>query len=202
VIERGAAEADRAFVLLHGWGAPGDDLVSLADELAALSHRPMRVIVPAAPIAMRHGGRAWYDLHADDATRQAARARGSIEAVVRTLGERGVAPEHVIVGGFSQGAILSIELALVGQPRVGGIAVLSGRALEHPARTYRALEHLPIFQSHGRSDDRIPFARGEAFREAATRAGASVEHVPFEGGHAIPPVVVTALAAWLERTLA
>lgn len=200
VVERGDPSADAAFVLLHGWGAPGDDLVALGEELAGAAR--MRVIVPAAPIAMSHGGRAWYDLHASDAEAGAARARRQLEGVVATLEARGVPSRRIVVGGFSQGAILSIEVGLArrGAP-LGGLAILSGRALEHPAAAYGALRGLPIFQSHGRADERIPFARGEAFRTRATRAGALVEHLPFEGGHAIPGEVVRSLGAWLGRAL-
>jgi phospholipase/carboxylesterase len=200
VVERGDPRADAALVLLHGWGAPGDDLVPLGEELASAA--PMRVIVPAAPRAMSHGGRAWYDLHATDAEAQAARARRQLEGVVATLEARGVPARRIVVGGFSQGAILSIEVGLARRTPIAGLAVLSGRALEHPARAYAALRGVPIFQSHGRADDRIPFARGEAFRVRATDAGALVEHLPFEGGHAIPPEVVRALGAWLGRVLA
>ncbi len=201
VIERGDASADAAFVLLHGYGAPGDDLVSLADELVARCGRPLRVIVPAAPIAMGRGGRAWYEIESPDAMAQARRAREAIEGVITTLGERGVRSERVIVGGFSQGGILSIETAVDGHASLAGIAVLSGRSLPHSDTAYAALEGLPIFQAHGQSDARIAFAEGEAFRETAVRSGARLEPLVFDGGHAIPPEVVVGLAAWIGRTL-
>jgi phospholipase/carboxylesterase len=201
VIERGDASADAAFVLLHGYGAPGADLVSLADEVIARCERPLRVIVPAAPIAMQGGGRAWYEIDSPDAQAQARRAREAIGGVVATLAERGVPSERVIVGGFSQGGILSIETAVDGRAHLAGIAVLSGRSLPHPDASHAALEGLPIFQAHGRSDARIAFAQGEAFREIAIRAGARVEPLVFEGGHTIPPEVVVGLASWIERTL-
>lgn len=201
VIERGDAHADAAFVLLHGYGAPGADLVSLADEVIARCGRPLRVIVPAAPIAMQGGGRAWYEIDSPDAEAQARRARESIEGVVSTLAERGVPSERVIVGGFSQGGILSIETAVDGHARLAGIAVLSGRSLPHEERAYAVLRDLPIFQAHGTSDARIAFAQGEAFRETALRSGAQLEPLVFEGGHTIPPEVVVGLASWIGRTL-
>jgi phospholipase/carboxylesterase len=201
VIERGDTSADAAFVLLHGYGAPGDDLVSLADELVARCGRPLRVIVPAAPIVRSGSGRAWYEIESRDAMTQAARAREAIEGVITTLGERGVPSERVIVGGFSQGGILSIETAVDGHARLAGIAVLSGRSLPHDDAAYGALRDLPVFQAHGRSDARIAFAEGEAFRETALRSGARVEPLVFEGGHTIPPEVVVGLAAWIARTL-
>ncbi len=199
VVERGDPHAQRALVLLHGWGATGDDLVPLAEELTRAT--PMRVIVPAAPIAMSHGGRAWYDLHAADSDAQAARARTQLEGVIATLEARGVPASRIVIGGFSQGAILSIEVGLARRTPLAGLALLSGRALSHPPRAYRALAGVPVFLSHGRQDERIAFSRSEAFRERASEAGAVLEHHPFDGGHEIPPLVVAALMSWLARTL-
>lgn len=197
VIERGDPSADLAFVLMHGYGAPGDDLVSLADELVRRVPRPLRVVVPAAPIAMSHGGRAWYEIDSAEAPAQTERACVAIEGVIETLAARGVSASRVIVGGFSQGGILSIETALRGHVRLAGIAVLSGRALPHAETDYGRLASLRIFQAHGRADARIAFAQGEAFGAAATRAGAVLEPVVFDGGHTIPPEVVVALARWI-----
>lgn len=197
VIERGDPSADLAFVLMHGYGAPGDDLVSLADELVSRVPRPLRVVVPAAPLAMSHGGRAWYEIDSPEAGAQTERACVAIEGVIATLAASGVPTSRVIVGGFSQGGILSIETALRGHVRLAGIAVLSGRALPHPETDYGRLASLRVFQAHGRADARIAFAQGEAFGAAATRAGAVLEPVVFDGGHTIPPEVVVALARWI-----
>lgn len=201
MIERGDPRADAALVLLHGYGAPGDDLAALGDALAARAGRPLRVIVPAAPIAMSHGGRAWYVLDGGDPAAQTRRSREALEGVLATLAARGVPSRRVVVGGFSQGALLSIEVAIAAEQPIAGIAVLSGRALEHPPADFERLRGLPVFQAHGRADARIAFALGERFRDDATRAGAQVEFLPFEGGHSIPGEVESALAAWLGRTL-
>src|SRR5258708_37201921 len=55
---------DRAVIVLHGWGAPGDDLVPLAE---ALNRPGVRFFVPAAPLSEVGGGRAWW--HLDPNTR-------------------------------------------------------------------------------------------------------------------------------------
>jgi phospholipase/carboxylesterase len=197
VIERGDPSGGLAFVLMHGYGAPGDDLVSLAEELVRRVPRPLRVVVPAAPIAMSHGARAWYEIDSPEAAAQTERACVAIEGMIATLSASGVPASRVSVGGFSQGGILSIEAALRGHARLAGIVVLSGRALPHDESDYRRLASLRIFQAHGRSDARIAFAQGEAFGAAATRAGAVLEPVVFDGGHTIPPDVVVALARWI-----
>lgn len=141
---------------------------------------------------------AWYEIHAADEAAQIARARAAIEGILFTLlSTRGIAEDRVVLGGFSQGAIMSIEVALASIRPLAGIAILSGRSLSHPASQYARLRGLPIFASHGRSDSRIPFERGEAFMDQASAAGAQVERVVFEGDHTIPSSVVSSLSTWL-----
>lgn len=200
VVEVGERDARDVFVLLHGYGAPGDDLVPLAESLAARVMRPLRVVVPAAPIAMGASSRAWYPL--DDEAR-ATSARDRLEALLRELEAEGVSRDRVIVGGFSQGAMMSIELALSVTPPIRGIVVLSGRMLDHHApEELRALDGVAVFWAHGRVDPRVPFERGLAFADRAEAAGARVERHAFDGRHTIPPAITEDLAAWLERTFA
>lgn len=194
-MQRGPDAAPLTFVLLHGFGARGDDLVSLADELVART--PCRFVVPEAPVPMGPEGRAWYAIRAADEAAQIARARTAISGVIHTVVGTGVARSRIVVGGFSQGGIMSIEAALV-TPGLAGIAVLSGRSLPHREAEVRALSGLRVFASHGRQDTRIAFAEGEAFMAQASAAGAVVDRSIFDGGHAIPPVVVSGLATWLQ----
>jgi phospholipase/carboxylesterase len=199
VIERGSQKSPWAVVLLHGYGSIPDDLVPLAETLAA--RVDARFIVPAAPRPFRggDGGRVWFEQHFPDAQAQIRAARTEIDGVIETLQARGIDPHHVVVGGFSQGAILSIEMALAGRHALGGIAVLSGRALSHPAQNYRRLAGLPIFSSHGRNDTRVKFTRGELFVRRARSSGADVHFVAFDGEHEIPAATVTALTNWLAE---
>jgi phospholipase/carboxylesterase len=198
VVERGAGAC--AVVLLHGYGSAPDDLVPLGESLA--SQVPARFVMPAAPRPFRGGppGRVWFDQHESDVSDQIRAARGAVDGVIETLRARGAT--RVVVGGFSQGAILSIDMALAGAHRPDAIAVLSGRALGHPRSSYRRLHALPIFESHGTADSMVPFARGETFATRAREAGAEVRFERFDGDHEIPPAVVTALASWLREVCA
>src|SRR4051812_49335758 len=89
-----------AVVALHGWGAPGDDLVPLAE---ALNRPGARFFVPAAPLPEMGGGRAWWHLdpssrppHASTdelpphfrPTPAVEAARGAVQALISTVVER------------------------------------------------------------------------------------------------------------------
>ena len=217
VTQMGAEErGGHAVVLLHGYGAHGDDLVSLAREL--LQPRT-RFVLPAAPIAMANGGRAWWAIDAADRPRYvtdsgasaASSAAGSAtstpaldfarSAVERVLAGTvaSYAPDTLSIAGFSQGAMLSLDVALVAPPAVSRVALLSGALLEDAAaRLERYADAKPaIFVSHGREDRRLPFSGAERMRTELSSRGFDVTWRPFTGGHEIPGDIVRELRHFL-----
>jgi phospholipase/carboxylesterase len=197
-----------AVVLLHGWGASGDDLVSLAHDLA----RPRtRFFVPAAPL-VEGAGRAWWHLDADRPShafdgempegyqprRQVSAVRRAVQTLLRTIRSR-YAPDVLVLGGFSQGAMLSLDVALAADPAVDRVAVLSGSLLAdsleglHATRTSRP----PIFMSHGRRDAMLSFQGSERAKLTLEQHGFAVTWHPFEGAHEIPRAVVEHLKDFL-----
>jgi phospholipase/carboxylesterase len=210
------AQPRQVVVLLHGWGASGEDLVPLGEALAA----PGRLLVfPEAPLAGPWGGRAWWhlDLVALEAARASGQdrdlratvpvglpaARASILALLDELEQRTRLPRSaVILGGFSQGAMLAVDAALASQPHPGALVVLSGTLVaeaEWTAALAAARPPIPVFMSHGRVDPVLPFRLAEALRERVAAAGHPVTWVPFGGGHEIPRAVLAALASFLPR---
>jgi phospholipase/carboxylesterase len=199
-----------AIVLLHGWGAPGDDLVPLAHELAAPR---TRFFVPAAPLAEVGGGRAWWHLDPADRPahawsdqeaashqphRQVLAVRAAIQQLLRDIRSRH-RPDRLVLGGFSQGAMLSLDVALAAEPPVDRVFALSGVLLSDSLQALKAFRQAkpPVFISHGRQDPVLNFQGGQKAKELLERHGFAVEFHPFDGGHEIPPPVVAALRAFL-----
>ena len=196
-------------VLLHGWRARGDDLVSLARELA---RRGTRFLVPAALLVEPNGGRAWWrldsgvrpahvskdELPADyHPSAQLAAARGAVQALLRDAQQR-YAPDSIAVVGFSQGAMLALDLGLAGEPPIERVAVLSGVLVADSLPALHAKQGKPaVFVSHGRSDQMLPFAEAASIESVLKPYGIPVTFFPFEGGHQIPSAVVEQLRAFL-----
>jgi phospholipase/carboxylesterase len=204
-------------VLLHGFGASGDDLVSVADVIDA----PVRFVFPEAPLEL--GGlygdaRAWWmldlaRLEADQrrgipSDRRAeipdglAEARAHVMRLLEQLEARYAIPaERIVLGGFSQGAMLALDVALHRGTRPAGVILMSGTLIAEPIWQPRlpSLAGVPMMISHGRQDGLLPFDAAERLRDQLTAAGAVVDWQPFSGGHEIPRSVLAA-AGTLLRT--
>jgi phospholipase/carboxylesterase len=199
-------------ILLHGWGAPGDDLVPLGEALSA----PGRMFVfPEAPLVSPGGGRAWWHL---DVTRiQAAREQGQkrdlraeqpdglaeVSAQVRKMLDdlKQRAPDATfIIGGFSQGAMLATDVMLTSSGSLAGLVVMSGTLVNEAiwAPAFKKVRTgFPVFMSHGRGDPILPFELAEALRDHAQTSEHAVTWLPFEGGHEIPMPVLARLRNFL-----
>lgn len=207
-------------VLLHGWGAPGDDLVPLGSEIDAPPGT--RYVFPEAPLSLQMGfgeSRGWWMLDIEKRQREiaAGRARnlsrevptGLAESRAKVIAlldelERRLGAKQIVLGGFSQGAMLACDVALhTGKP-LAALVMLSGTLLAADEWTSLMPKRkgLRVFQSHGSIDQLLPSFMAEQLRDLLIQAGLSVEWVGFRGGHEIPGVVLGKLGGFLRVVLA
>jgi len=185
------AQANTALILFHGYGAEGDDLVGLSRVLDVAEDTAL--VFPAAPVALSRGGRAWFRRdrsNLEAGVRRAQRFVEDLKSEYRQL--------NVVVGGFSQGAMLTANLVQQGEPSLAA-AVLLSPADALLAAPQSASRSLPIFISHGTVDPVLPFAGAERLRDAFDRAGHAVTWVPFVGRHQIPLSVIEQLNGFLDE---
>jgi phospholipase/carboxylesterase len=207
-------------VLMHGFGASGDDLVGLYRAFDV--PREVRFAFPAAPHALpgMYGARAWWEI--DMASIERAFASGQprdltgdlppgltsahdvvVEMLDALQASLGVTDARTVLGGFSQGSMLACDVTLLAERDLAGLVVLSGTLLAAdrwvPAMPARA--KVPVFQSHGQADAMLGFGFAERLRDELTSAGCDVTFVPFRGGHEIPMPVIKGLEAFLRRVL-
>ncbi len=207
-------------VLLHGFGAAGNDLVPLGRAISAPAGT--RFVFPEAPVGLGReygGGRAWWMINMEERVRRLALGLHDIDRIPEGLDEARAKveglldeveatlrppPGKLVLGGFSQGAMLSLDVALRSSRTLAGLVLMSGThiAANEWAPRFEARRGLPVFMSHGEGDDLLPFSVSEALRDTLRAHGIPVEWVPFRGGHGIPPNVVFGAAAFLGRVLA
>ena len=208
-------------LLLHGFGAPGDDLVSLADVLNVPAGT--RFVFPEGPLSLSFGpsdARAWWiiDMARIAADRAAGRVRDLSQDIPKGLAparetmlaflkevERiySADPRKTILGGFSQGAMLSCDAVLHTDRPYAGLVQLSGNLLAQPVWSplMPKRKGLPVFQSHGMQDEILPYAGAEGLRDTLMHAGLVVEWHSFRGGHEIPRLVLQRLGSFIAKAV-
>jgi len=208
-------------ILLHGFGAPGDDLVALWRYLKVPDE--VRFLFPAAPLNLNMGfgdARAWWmldmeritqaralgqwDILSQEVPRGLAPARTQIQDLISlALETLSVPPSSLVLGGFSQGAMLSTDLVLHSDFPFAGLALLSGTLIAKQEWLTRLpnRQGLPVFQSHGIDDPILAFSMAQQLREHIQTAGLPVNWVEFPGGHEIPIQVLDGLSTFLQSVL-
>jgi phospholipase/carboxylesterase len=128
-----------------------------------------------------------------------------IECIDQVADSTGADRGRVYLAGFSQGAMLTLAIALTEPEKIAGAAVLSGRLAAAVRDTHAAPERLrgfPILVTHGMDDQQIPVRSARDIRQALKPMGVAVDYHEFESGHYISDVNVGALDQWLRRRLA
>ncbi|MEB3174919.1 MAG: alpha/beta hydrolase [Cyanobacteriota bacterium] len=168
-----------SLVLLHGWGANAQDLYSLAPQLAL----PQTLcLFPNAPFdhPQAPGGKAWYRLEAPDPEGLAQSRALAKNWLLGLEQETGIPLERTVLGGFSQGGAMSLDL---GQDLpLAGVVCLSGYLHFRPQTRPSA----PLLQLHGRQDPVVPIEAARQARDELLAVGAEIQYEEFDGGHEIP----------------
>jgi phospholipase/carboxylesterase len=109
----------------------------------------------------------------------------------------------IVLGGFSQGAMLSLDVALHSTQALAGLVLMSATHLAAAewATRYAGRRGLPVFMSHGKQDELLPFFVSEKLRDRMVVEGLDVTWVEFVGGHGIPPAVLQGVRAFVQRVL-
>lgn len=194
-------EPDGALVLLHGRGADEHDLFGLLEALDP--ERRLLGITPGGPLRLPPGGRHWYRLGGiptPDPETFLASARSLAELVDGLP----VPVERVVLGGFSQGCVMSWATAFgPGRPKPAGVVALSGflpRVPGFPLDLGRA-EGLPVAVAHGALDPVIPPSFGAEAAAALEAAGAVLTLLETPVPHTVDPAWLDPLRTLVEAAL-
>ncbi|MDP2318647.1 MAG: alpha/beta fold hydrolase [Acidobacteriota bacterium] len=194
-----------SLVLLHGYGSRAGDWLQFEHQLQVPQN--VRLVFPQGPLRGPGGGRGWWWLNIEGHIPAGERFPdfstanpGGIKVasrLVRDLLDR--EPGAVILGGFSQGAMLSAEIAFQTDQPLAALVLLGGTTVNETAWLEGALARkaMPIFIAHGRGDGVLPFAAMERLQARLTEAGLDVTWFPFSGGHNVPDTVIAALNEFL-----
>jgi phospholipase/carboxylesterase len=195
-VREAAGEPAGALVLFHGRGADELDLEPLLDALDP--ERRLLGILPRGPLVLPPGGAHWYVVprvgFPDPNT-----FWPTYELAAELLDGLGTPYDRIVLGGFSQGAVMSYALALGrGRPHPAGIIALSGFIPTVEGFELDLTPPLPrVAIGHGTYDEVISVDFGRQAKSVLEEAGADVVYRESPMGHSIDPRFVLELRAWV-----
>lgn len=205
-----AGRHQSTIIWLHGLGADGHDFAPVTTELQLPESLGVRFILPHAPHrpVTINGGyvmRAWYDIAHTEIGRTPDEegirlSRMAIGEIIAAELASGIAPERLIVAGFSQGGVIAIETLAHHQDQLGGAIALSCY-LASPDKIPAATSPLPVFLAHGTEDTLVPHALGLAARDTLSKRGYTVEWHEYRMPHSVCREEITDIRRWLLERL-
>jgi phospholipase/carboxylesterase len=200
-----SGEPEGLLVLFHGRGVDEDDLFPLLEVLDP--QRRLLGLTPRGALSLPPGGAHWYAVqeigYPDPPTflRTYGEASGWLDSVAE---ETGIGPERTVLGGFSQGAVMTYALGLGrGRPLPAALVALSGFIptvagfeldLERPLP--------PVAIGHGTFDPVISVEWSRRARQTLESVGAEVLYREYPLPHAVDPGFLAELAPWIAASLA
>ncbi|MEO1563055.1 MAG: dienelactone hydrolase family protein [Pseudomonadota bacterium] len=205
-----AGAPSHLFVFVHGYGADGHDLIGLAQSFRQL-YPDALYLSPHAPdpCVLNPMGRQWFPVYWIDGSDPADMGRDFAKNtrvfdawLTEQIATAGVPSEKVILVGFSQGCMVSLEVGPRRTDQLGAILGFSGRLIDPDRLPEDKRSDPPILLVHGNADDVVPYDSLAHAEAGLLNAGLSVEtHTSPGMGHGIAPDGLQAAATFLQRHL-
>jgi len=198
------SEETPILILLHGLGSNESDLFSFAQHI----DNRMLVVSVRAPIRLKEDRYSWYSLSRNGTDwlfndKEVLKASETILQFVDELAKAyNLEGSPIYLGGFSQGAIVSLGTALLHPDRIRGAISMSGQLypvfIDAYRRNYTTLE---LLVTHGRKDGVLPFSQIEKDVEILKQKGLNPEVYYYDSAHNISNENFKDLMNWLTRSL-
>jgi phospholipase/carboxylesterase len=187
-------QARSVVIFVHGYGANGADLLGLADPLGP--HLPGTAFyAPDAPepCVLNPMGFQWFPIPWLDGSSEEAARTGLLAAsddlnafIDDVLAREGVGPDALALVGFSQGTMMSLQIAPRRADPVAGVVGFSGRLIAPDLLAAEAVVRPPVLLVHGDADDVVPLSALPEAADALDAAGfETYTHISKGTGHGI-----------------
>ena len=187
-------------IVLHGRGADANDLA----DLAPLIGRDYRFIFPNAPKPFEPApgmlfGYTWFDGWPAERT-SILESRGLLLEFIAEMAQRYPTPSgKIILSGFSQGGLMSIDVGFRTEERLAGIVVMSGAIYEQDLPPFDA--KIPVLLVHGAVDETIPVLAAHRARRVLEQHGVNTEYHEFPMGHQVTLQSIGIVSEFIHRFL-
>ena len=191
-------------VVMHGRGADAHDLADIAPALDG--GRGYRFLFPNAPRPFEAYpgmtfGFSWFDGWPPAGDSLDSSRALMLEFVQRATETFATPPGKAILCGFSQGALMALDVGLRTETQIAGIVAMSGGLFEAGLPDLSTRRDLPILIVHGTMDDVIPVNAARRARHVLESKGLSPEYFEFPMGHHVTPESIAKVAEFIHRVL-
>ena len=201
---------------LHGLGADGHNFAPIVPELARKDWPAIRFVFPHAPVraVTINGGarmRAWYDIRDFDLANRAdhegvAESVAQVELLIAREAERGIAPQRLLLAGFSQGGAITLAAGIARARPLAGLIALSTYLPMTPQQAQSMLTpeapSQPVFMAHGQFDPVVPYVGGDMSANALRSLGFDVQWHRYPMQHAVCAEEIRDLGDWMSARFA
>lgn len=193
-------------LLLHGYSSAPETFIGLTERHDLPGGTLL--VLPRAPLPVPNvdHGTMWWPLPQDIEEITRHRMPGMDDARARVsalLDHLATAYPHrpIVLGGFSQGAMVSLDVALHDTTPLAGLALFSGAPIDEQ-NTNAALDSrrgLRVFASHGTADRVLSYDDDMQLMAAMRAHDLDVQFMSFDGGHVVTPQISDQFAAFITR---
>jgi phospholipase/carboxylesterase len=203
---RNHSEKTPLLLLLHGFGANEDDLFSLAPYL----DERFMIVSARAPVTIQPNSYAWFNLNftPEGVIVDLEEARRNLDTLHKFINELidsyQIDRHSVYLMGFSQGAMVSLAIALTYPGAAAAVVAMSGRLLSQTLNGISdkdALIGLPIFIAHGTRDEVLPIQYARNTRENLSEFPVDLTYREYDMGHEISAESIDDIMRWLKNQL-
>ncbi|MEZ4884262.1 MAG: alpha/beta fold hydrolase [Chitinophagales bacterium] len=193
---------------LHGFKSNMDDLFGLKDYID-----PRFTFVSVqAPHSAGENQYKWYDLvfsNKGDVSSNTTEAAESVQ-ILSSFIDAAVAQlkadvDQVYLLGFSQGAMMSLYLALSEPQKIAGVAVLSGKMIEglesHISQNRDDLSNLSVLVTHGKNDNVISIEQAREMNQMLEKLPVRLSYNEYNMGHQISEQCLKDISKWFENSI-
>ncbi len=207
--------ADACVIWLHGLGDSGHGFAPIVPELKLPESMSVRFVFPHAPErpVTVNGGmrmRAWYDIKTLDFESRAdldgvLTSAAMVEKLIDAEIANGIAPERIVLAGFSQGGVIALHLLPRIAKKIAGVIALSTYMCE-PSRLPKEATDInkstPVMMAHGDQDEVVPVFMGNAAYQALKDNGFNVTWQTYTMQHNVCMQELNDISVWLQKVLA
>ena len=186
----------KTVMLLHGYGSNMHDLSSLSIYINEPGYLYISLNAPIKITEFGTPGFAWFEIGTPNYLNQLESSTQLLANTIDHLIDQfDISSTPIILGGFSQGGMIAMNLALTTNRNLNGIATLSSRLITDisnvtPKRNF--------FISHGSKDNIIDVLEGRRSKDLLLKSGHNVTYKEYEMAHEISSDCITDFSTWLK----